>query len=41
MLRIGYSSFNITAYYGVLGVFKKDRGPKANEFAVGISFNGL
>ncbi len=40
-LRIGYSSFNITAYYGVLGVFKKDRGPKANEFTVGISFNGL
>jgi hypothetical protein len=39
--RFGYSSFNITAYYGVLGVFKKDRGPKANEFALGISFNGL
>lgn len=41
MLRIGYSSFNITAYYGILGVFKKDKGPKANEFTVGISFNGL
>lgn len=41
MIRIGYSSFNLTAYYGVLSVFKKDRGPKANEFAVGISFNGL
>ena len=41
MIRIGYSSFNLTAYYGVLNVFKKDRGPKANEFAVGISFNGL
>lgn len=41
MIRIGYSSFNITAYYGILGVFKKDRGPQANEFAVGISFNGL
>lgn len=41
MIRIGYSSFNITAYYGVLNVFKKDRGPNANEFAVGISFNGL
>ncbi len=39
--RFGYSSFNITAYYGVLGVFKKDKGPKANEFAIGISFNGL
>ncbi len=39
--RFGYSSFNITAYYGVLNVFKKDRGPKANAFAVGISFNGL
>lgn len=41
MLRVGYSSFNITAYYGVLDVFKKNRGPKANEFSVGISFNGL
>lgn len=41
MIRIGYASFNITAYYGVLDVFKKDKGPKANEFAVGISFNGL
>ena len=40
-LRIGYSSFNITGYYGVLGVFKGGRGPAANEFAVGISFNGL
>ena len=41
MIRIGYASFNLTAYYGVLNVFKKDKGPKANEFAVGISFNGL
>lgn len=40
-LRVGYSSFNITAYYGVLDVFKKGLGPKANAFSVGISFNGL
>lgn len=40
-IRIGYSSFNITAYYGILNVFKKDRGPRANEFSIGISFNGL
>ncbi|MFN8277255.1 MAG: porin family protein [Chitinophagales bacterium] len=40
-LRIGYSSFNLTAYYGVLGVFKGGRGPDVHEFAVGISFNGL
>jgi hypothetical protein len=40
-LRIGYSVFNITAYFGVIEVFKSGRGPKANEFAVGISFNGL
>jgi hypothetical protein len=40
-IRIGYSSFNITAYYGILGVFKPGKGPKANEFSVGISFNGL
>lgn len=40
-LRIGYSAFNVTAYYGILGVFKNNRGPQANEFSVGISFNGL
>jgi hypothetical protein len=40
-IRIGYSSFNLTAYYGILGVFKNNRGPQANEFSVGISFNGL
>lgn len=40
-IRIGYSVVNVFAYYGVLGVFKKDKGPKANEFTVGISFNGL
>ncbi len=40
-LRIGYSSFNFTAYYGVLGVFKSGRGPDMNEWAFGISFNGL
>ena len=40
-LRVGYSVFNLVAYYGVVGVFKKDKGPLANEFSVGISFNGL
>ena len=40
-LRIGYSSFNIVGYYGLLGVFKSGRGPSANEFSLGISFNGL
>lgn len=40
-LRIGYSVFNLTAYYGVVNVFKAGKGPKANEFAIGISFNGL
>lgn len=40
-LRIGYSVFNLTAYYGVVDVFKQGRGPKAHEFSVGISFNGL
>jgi hypothetical protein len=39
--RIGYSSFNITGYYGLLGVFKSGRGPQANEFSIGVSFNGL
>ena len=40
-IRIGYSSFNFTAYYGVLGVFKNNRGPNINEWSCGISFNGL
>lgn len=40
-LRIGYSSFNIYGFYSVLGAFKTDRGPKVNEWNVGISFNGL
>lgn len=40
-IRVGYSVFNVFAYYGVLDVFKKNKGPKANEFTVGISFNGL
>jgi len=40
-IRIGYSVVNVFAYYGILDVFKKDKGPKANEFTVGISFNGL
>jgi hypothetical protein len=40
-LRIGYSSFNFTAYYGLLDVFKVNRGPELNEWSFGISFNGL
>ena len=40
-LRIGYSSFNIVGYYGLLGVFKTGRGPSANEWSLGLSFNGL
>ena len=40
-LRIGYSSFNVTAYYGLLGVIKSNRGPNLNEWSFGISFNGL
>ena len=40
MLRVGYSFVNITAYYGVLDVFKSGRGPSANGFSLGISFHG-
>ena len=40
-LRIGYSSFNITGFYSLLGVFKSGRGPDMNEFSLGVSFNGL
>lgn len=39
--RIGYSSFNITGYWGVLNVFKSGKGPTATPFSLGISFNGL
>jgi hypothetical protein len=39
--RIGYSSFNITGYWGILGVFKSGKGPEAYPFSLGISFNGL
>lgn len=41
MMRIGYSSFNLTGYYSILGLIKNNRGPKINAFTVGISFNGL
>jgi hypothetical protein len=41
MMRVGYASFNLTAYYGVLGVFRANRGPQVNAFSVGLSFNGL
>ena len=40
-IRVGYSFFNITAYYGVLNLFKANLGPKANEFAFGISLTAL
>jgi hypothetical protein len=40
-IRVGYSFFNITAYYGVLNMFKPGLGPTANEFALGISFMAL
>ena len=40
-LRIGYSSFNFTGFYGLLGVFKTGRGPSANQWSLGVSFNGL
>lgn len=40
-LRVGFGPVSITAYYGVLGIFKKDRGPKVTPFSVGLSINGL
>lgn len=48
-LRIGYGSFNIVAYYGVLNLFQdgklQDSGTlkevKANTLSIGISINGL
>ena len=40
-LRIGYGPFNLCAFYNVLNVFKKDRGPVATTWSAGISINGL
>lgn len=40
-LRIGYSFVNFYGFYSILGTFKTDRGPRVNEFNIGISFNGL
>ncbi len=41
MARFGYSFFNVTASYDVINVFQPGKGPKANAFALGISFTGL
>ena len=40
-LRVGYGGFNVFAYYGVLDVFKKDRGPSLTPFSIGISITSL
>ena len=39
--RIGYSSVNLIAYYGLSGVFENGQGPDVKPFSIGISFNGL
>jgi hypothetical protein len=39
--RIGYSSINVIAYYGLSGVFEDGKGPDITPFSLGISFNGL
>ena len=39
--RIGYSSINLIAYYGLSGVFEDGQGPDVTPFSIGISFNGL
>jgi opacity protein-like surface antigen len=41
MARFGYSFFNVTASYDVINVFQPGKGPKANAFALGISFTAL
>ena len=41
MFRFGYSFFNVTASYDVTSVFQATKGPKANAFALGISFTAL
>lgn len=39
--RIGYGGFNLFAYYGLLGVFKKSQGPDLTPFSIGISITSL
>jgi len=39
--RVGYGGFNIFAYYGVVGIFKKDQGPDLTPFSIGISITSL
>lgn len=39
--RIGYSSINVIAYYGLSGIFEDGKGPEVTPFSLGISFNGL
>ena len=36
--RIGYGSIALSAYYSLVDVFKKDKGPELTPFSAGISF---
>ena len=39
--RIGYGNFNFFAYYGVMGLFKNNEGPKVNPLSIGFSLTGF
>ncbi len=39
--RIGYSDFNLIAFYSLATLFDEGAGPAMNPVSIGISFNGL
>jgi len=39
--RIGYGAFNLLAYYNLMPLFKKGKGPKMTPFSIGIAFTTL
>lgn len=39
--RIGYGPVSLLAYYNLMPLFKKDRGPEMTPFSIGIAFTTL
>ncbi len=37
VIRVGYDWFNISAYYSVTQIFRKERGPEVSPISVGIT----
>ncbi|MGB0885189.1 MAG: outer membrane beta-barrel protein [Chitinophagales bacterium] len=39
--RVGYGPFNLLAYYNLMPLFKKGKGPAMTPFSIGIAFTTL